>query len=81
MPLCIQVIFFNNEIINNFSLGTTNDTFLRENLEWLSKATNWSKFGVIAGLGTIHKGHLKDVLQILDPYLPKPNNSGKIFIK
>ena len=24
--------------------GTSVDTFLRENLDWLSRATNWSKF-------------------------------------
>ena len=36
--------------------GTTVDTFLRENLEWLSRATNWAKFSATAGLGVIHKG-------------------------
>ena len=29
--------------------GTTVDTFLRENLEWLKKATNWAKFSATAG--------------------------------
>lgn len=35
--------------------GTTVDTFLRENMEWLSRATNWAKFSATAGLGVIHK--------------------------
>ncbi len=29
--------------------GTTVDTFLRDNLEWLKKATNWAKFSATAG--------------------------------
>lgn len=35
--------------------GTTIDEFLRQNLEWLSRATNWSKFSATAALGVIHK--------------------------
>jgi len=52
--------------------GTTRDTFLRENLDWLVRAINWSKFSTTAGLGVIHKGHLKEAMKVLDPYLPKP---------
>lgn len=51
--------------------GTTRDTFLRDNLEWLGKATNWAKFSTTAGLGVIHKGHLKEARTVLDHYLPK----------
>ena len=29
--------------------GTTVDTFLRENLDWLSRATNWARFSATAG--------------------------------
>jgi hypothetical protein len=35
--------------------GTTRDTFLRSNLEWLGRAVNWAKFSTTAGLGVIHK--------------------------
>lgn len=35
--------------------GTTSDEFLRQSLEWLSRATNWSKFSATAALGVIHK--------------------------
>ncbi|PVD18462.1 hypothetical protein C0Q70_21011 [Pomacea canaliculata] len=34
--------------------GTTSDQFLRDNLEWLSRATNWAKFTATASLGVIH---------------------------
>jgi 26S proteasome regulatory subunit N2 len=47
--------------------GTTVDTFLRDNLEWLSRATNWAKFSATAGLGVIHKGHLTQVLPLASP--------------
>jgi 26S proteasome regulatory subunit N2 len=35
--------------------GTTVDTFLRDNLDWLSRAANWAKFSATAGLGVIHR--------------------------
>ncbi|CAL1695273.1 unnamed protein product [Somion occarium] len=53
--------------------GTTSDTFLRENLEWLALASNWSKFTATAALGVIHKGHFQEGMNILGPYLPQPN--------
>jgi len=51
--------------------GTTVDRFLRENLEWLGKASNWSKFSATASLGVIHKGRITDSINILRPYLPQ----------
>jgi len=50
--------------------GTTQHTFLRDNEEWLRKATHWARFTAIAGLGVVHKGHLSESLQILKPYMP-----------
>jgi len=50
--------------------GTTSDVFLRKNLEWLAKATNWAKFSATASLGVIHKGHIKESKSILSTYLP-----------
>lgn len=50
--------------------GTTSDSFLRENLEWLARASNWSKFSATAALGVIHKGHFEQGMNILGPYLP-----------
>ncbi|KAK0478260.1 hypothetical protein IW261DRAFT_1482577 [Armillaria novae-zelandiae] len=51
--------------------GTTSDLFLRENLEWLGLASNWSKFSATAGLGVIHKGYFEQGMTILGPYLPQ----------
>ncbi|ODQ51271.1 26S proteasome regulatory complex, non-ATPase subcomplex, Rpn2/Psmd1 subunit [Saitoella complicata NRRL Y-17804] len=51
--------------------GTTADGFFRSNLDWLAKATNWSKFSATAALGVIHKGHLSQAMTLLQPYLPQ----------
>ncbi|KAJ6847996.1 26S proteasome non-ATPase regulatory subunit 1-like protein A-like [Iris pallida] len=56
--------------------GTTVDTFLRENLEWLSRATNWAKFSATAGLGVIHRGHLQQGRSLMAPYLPQSGAVG-----
>lgn len=57
-------------------MGTTDDSFFRKNLEWLGKATNWSKFSATAALGVIHKGNLSQGRNILKPYLPDSNGSA-----
>ncbi|KAL9078726.1 MAG: hypothetical protein Q9157_002371 [Trypethelium eluteriae] len=51
--------------------GTTNDSFFRDNLEWLGKAVNWSKFTATAALGVLHKGNIGQGQKLLEPYLPK----------
>lgn len=51
--------------------GTTHDQFLRDNLEWLSRATNWAKLSATATLGVIHRGHEKESLSLMQSYLPK----------
>ncbi|XP_040568295.1 26S proteasome non-ATPase regulatory subunit 1 [Lepeophtheirus salmonis] len=58
--------------------GTTHDSFLRDNLEWLSRATNWAKLSATASLGVIHRGHERDSLSLMQSYLPKDsaNSSG-----
>ena len=56
--------------------GTTNDRFFRENLEWLAKAVNWSKFTATAALGVIHRGNLSQGQKLLEPYLPKEQIAG-----
>ncbi|KAL8279340.1 hypothetical protein RQP46_008152 [Phenoliferia psychrophenolica] len=56
--------------------GTTSDLFLRENLDWLSKASNWSKFSATAALGVIHKGNLAQGKAILEPYLPQADGAA-----
>eukprot|EP01103_Thecamoeba_quadrilineata_P009829 TRINITY_DN1999_c0_g6_i1.p1 TRINITY_DN1999_c0_g6~~TRINITY_DN1999_c0_g6_i1.p1 ORF type:complete len:976 (-),score=173.29 TRINITY_DN1999_c0_g6_i1:35-2962(-) len=65
--VCHSATIFANAIMH---AGTTVDKFLRDNLEWLSRATNWAKFSATAGLGVIHKGYLKDAMSLLAAYLP-----------
>ncbi|XP_047312220.1 26S proteasome non-ATPase regulatory subunit 1 homolog A-like [Impatiens glandulifera] len=50
--------------------GTTVDTFLRDNLLWVRKATNWAKFNATAGLGVIYSGHLRGGRSLMAPFLP-----------
>jgi 26S proteasome regulatory subunit N2 len=60
--------------------GTTNDKFFRDNLEWLGKAVNWSKFSATAALGVIHRGNLTQCRKLLEPYLPRRLSlGGSIF--
>jgi 26S proteasome regulatory subunit N2 len=71
-----------NAIVTAHSLmhtGTTVDKFLRVNLEWLKRASNWSKFTATAGIGAIHKGHVEDSMTLLETYLPKPGVSGSPY--
>jgi 26S proteasome regulatory subunit N2 len=56
--------------------GTTSDLFLRENLEWLGQASNWSKFSATAALGVINKGYFENGMLILGPYLPAEGGGG-----
>lgn len=52
--------------------GTTHDKFFRDNLEWLGKAVNWSKFTATAALGVIHRGNITQARKLLEPYMPRP---------
>ena len=47
-----SAVTFANAFMN---AGTTSDEFLRQNLDWLSRATNWTKFSATAALGVLHK--------------------------
>ncbi|ESO10941.1 hypothetical protein HELRODRAFT_71906, partial [Helobdella robusta] len=67
-------------IANSFMhCGTTCDQFLRDNLDWLGRATNWAKFTATASLGTIHKGHEKEALRLMSTYLPKDSGPGSAY--
>ncbi|WWD20908.1 hypothetical protein CI109_105386 [Kwoniella shandongensis] len=50
--------------------GTTSDRFLRENLDWLGRASNWAKFSTTAALGLIHRGSWINGVRVVRPYLP-----------
>lgn len=51
--------------------GTTSDQFLRDNFDWLARATNWAKLTATASLGVIHRGHENESLALMQSYLPK----------
>lgn len=57
------------------SAGTTRDVFLRDNLEWLGKAKNWAKFTTVGSIGVVHKGHVRESMNLLQPYLPQGGQS------
>ncbi|EPE08515.1 26s proteasome regulatory subunit rpn2 [Ophiostoma piceae UAMH 11346] len=61
--------------------GTTHDKFFRDNLDWLSKAVNWSKFTATAALGVIHRGNISQAKKLLEPYMPREGrlSSGSSF--
>ena len=65
--VCHSATVFANAIAH---AGTGVDTFLRDNLDWLAKATNWAKFSATAGLGVIHRGSLAKSRSLVSPYLP-----------
>lgn len=69
-------ITFANALMN---AGTTSDQFLRENLDWLSRANNWSKFSATAAFGVIHKGHLSKSMMLLEPYLPQNGVASSVY--
>eukprot|EP00808_Paulinella_micropora_P016424 g17140.t1 len=60
-------------------VGTTVDVFLRNNLAWLGKATNWAKFTATASIGVIHQGHHDESLKLLEPYLPVPGQQASPY--
>ncbi|KAI5191572.1 26S proteasome regulatory subunit N2 [Nematocida sp. AWRm77] len=70
------------------SCKTTNDSYLRKNLEWMRQAKNWSKFVVAASFGMVHTDS-EDPFEVLRHYLPmaslrdgekdEPESGGALF--
>ncbi|ODQ67787.1 26S proteasome regulatory complex, non-ATPase subcomplex, Rpn2/Psmd1 subunit [Nadsonia fulvescens var. elongata DSM 6958] len=69
-----SAVTFENAFLH---VGTTADSFFRRNLDWLSKATNWTKFSATAALGVIHRGNLTQGQKLLGPYLP--GSQGSVY--
>ena len=59
--------------------GTTRDTFLRDNLDWLGKAKNWAKYTAVGSFGVVHKGHIHESMNLLRPYLPQGGQSASPY--
>ncbi|KAK3485214.1 26S proteasome regulatory complex, non-ATPase subcomplex, Rpn2/Psmd1 subunit [Neurospora hispaniola] len=73
-----SAVTFCNAFMN---AGTTNDRFFRDNLEWLGRAVNWSKFTATAALGVLHRGNVTQSRKLLEPYLPRPSgvSTGSVY--
>jgi 26S proteasome regulatory subunit N2 len=71
--LCHSALIFSNAVAHG---GTAIDTFLRENLDWLARATAWAKFSATSCLGVIHARHTSAALILLSPYLPSSAGPG-----
>jgi 26S proteasome regulatory subunit N2 len=54
-----------NGIMNAY---TTNDSFIRDNLQWAAQATQWNRFNATATLGVIHMGNKAEAMNVLNPY-------------
>ncbi|KAL1494702.1 hypothetical protein ABEB36_010260 [Hypothenemus hampei] len=68
VSICHTATVISNAFMHS---GTTSDQFLRDNLEWLARATNWAKLTATASLGVIHRGHENEALILMQSYLPK----------
>ena len=46
-------VLHNSTVVSHafMNAGTTVDTFLRDNLEWMGRAANWAKFTATASIG------------------------------
>lgn len=53
-----------------FNSHTQNDSFLKDNMEWCGKATNWARFTASASLGAIHMGNTTKGYDAIKSYLP-----------
>lgn len=53
-----------------FNSHTQNDSFLKDNLEWCGKATNWARFTASASMGAIHMGNTTKGYDVIKSYLP-----------
>lgn len=63
-----------NGIMNS---GTTVDSFLRDNMDWVKKRKGWSLFASVASMGMIHMGQeYKNSMQVLSHYLNAENATG-----
>lgn len=60
--------------------GTSVDTFVRDNFDFLKRSSNWSKFSTTAAIGVIYKGSLRNSLNILSEYLPQPGRQSSPYV-
>lgn len=71
-----EAIILSNSI---FQAGTTNQSFLVDNYEWVSKASHWANFTSVASLGVIHRCNHAKGMEIMTPYLPGSTPTPKYY--
>ena len=59
--------------------GTTNDDFIRKNMDWMAQASNWTKYTAVASLGSVYRGHCTQSQHLLSQYLPKEGVHGSEY--
>lgn len=74
--VCHLGVIIANSFMNSH---TRNDKFLKENLEWVSKATNWARFTATASLGAIHMGNKSKGYDVIKPYMPGGEGVPSIY--
>ncbi len=62
-----------------FNSHTKNDSFLKDNIEWCAKATNWARFTATSSLGAIHMGNISKGLDIMKPYMPGSSSVPSVY--
>jgi 26S proteasome regulatory subunit N2 len=62
-----------------FNSHTKNDSFLKDNMEWCAKATNWARFTATSSLGAIHMGNTTKGLDIMKQYMPGSSSVPSIY--
>lgn len=65
-----------NSLLNSH---TKNDTFLKDNIEWIAKASNWARFVATSSLGAIHMGNTEKGLEIMRPYMPGTSTVPSVY--
>ncbi|PWA34540.1 26S proteasome regulatory complex, non-ATPase subcomplex, Rpn2/Psmd1 subunit [Artemisia annua] len=55
--VCHNAIMFANAIMH---AGTSDVTFINNNVGWATKASDWARFSGAAGLGLIYSGHMEE---------------------
>lgn len=58
---------------------TKDDKVLKDNIQWISKMTNWCRFAATASLGVIHMGNIDKGYDLIKPYLPGSTINPSIY--
>lgn len=61
-------VIFCNSILN---AGTSNDQFIKDNIDWAQKSQLWQRFSSLASLGMVHQGQPEQAKQVFATHLPK----------